>query len=81
MMKYQSNTEMAKHLVRVEKIKKEKEANIQKKNELKGEWAKRKESIMVLENELELVRAKVNFVKDVLKDYYVNLLQQGIDIR
>ena len=80
-IKYKSNTELNKYLVKVERIKKEKEANIQKKKELKVEWAKYKENIMILEDELELVRTKVNFVKDILKDYYVNLLRQGTDIR
>ena len=68
-------------MVEMDKIKKKKELKIKRKNSFKGKLTQYKENTMVMENELELIKAKMKFVKDVLRSYYLTLLRKGEDNR
>ena len=75
------NMEVAKYVAEKEKLKKEKEEAIFLKNELKIKWETNKETISVMENKVSLIKDKLEFVRGLLKEYYLSLLKQGTDIR
>ena len=75
------NMEVVKYVAEKEKLKKEKEEAMFLKNELKIKWETNKETISVMENKVSLIKDKLEFVKGLLKEYYLSLLKQGTDIR
>jgi len=76
-----STSELVVLVIAKEKAKKEREDRLKKKNSLKAEWDKNRENILVMEDKLDLVKGKIQFVKGILKDYYINLMKQGTDTR
>jgi len=64
-----------------EKAKRCKDEKTKIKNEIKNLWDRNNEDIRILEEKLSLVKSKIEFIKSVLKEYYINLLKQGTDTR
>ena len=73
--------EITKYVIEKEREKRSKEDKINRKNELKAEWSTIKDNITAMENKIELMKDKINFVKSILREYYTNLLKEGTDIR
>ena len=76
-----ANMELMGFVAQKEKGRRVKEERIKRKNDLKTEWEKNKENIRVMEEKVDLVKSKLTFVKEILKEYYINLLKQGTDTR
>ena len=79
--KNDANIELARYIVEKEKARQRKDIKIQNRNILKAKWEMYKENIAILENENDLIKSKIGFIKGVLKEYYLNLLSKGTDIR
>ena len=69
------------YMIQKEKAKKDKEEKIKFRNDLKAELEMNKENVRVMDDKLNLIKNKIVFVKGVLKEYYANLMKQGIDTR
>ena len=54
---------------------------VQTKKHIKSVWKNNNSSIKALEEKYNLVKAKLDYIKNILMEYYVNLLRQGTDIR
>lgn len=64
-----------------QRAKENKDAKLQRKDLLKKNWEKNNEDLRVLEEKHALVKARLEFVRRILKEYYLKLLSQGTDIR
>lgn len=64
-----------------QKAKEDKEGRMKEKDQLKKTWEVNNENIVVLETKYNLLKSKLEYIKRVLKEYYVKLLNQGQDIR
>lgn len=76
-----ANTAVLQFMLEKEKGKRSHEEKTRMKNEIKRLWDKNNEDIQILEEKLNLVKSKIDFVKSVLRDYYTNLFKQGTDTR
>ena len=76
-----SSTEMLMIIMERKKINQFKIEKKKKQKEIRNVWNKNNIDIKVLEERIELVKIKIEFIKGILKEYYSNLLKQGTDIR
>ena len=64
-----------------QKAKETNDTLMNKKNLIKKEWDKNKQDIIVLAEQYNLFKGRIDFVRGILKEYYLRLLNQGTDIR
>jgi hypothetical protein len=81
MNSHEANKAVLEIMLNRQKAKENKETKLQQKDCLKKNWEKNNEDIRVLEDKHSLVKARLEFVRRILKEYYFKLLNQGTDIR
>ena len=77
----ESNSMIAKYMVNAERLKIEIENKRKERDIIKMEWEQNKEGIKMIENNIDMIKRKTTFIKEVLIKYYKNLLLQGTDTR
>lgn len=75
------NNKIKKLVAGMNATKYEREEKLKERVELKSEWDQNKEDILAIENNIELIKQKVEFIEGMLTKYYINLLKQGTDTR
>ena len=78
---YRSSKMLLDIIMDIRRSKETKEEKLRKNKYYKECWEKNNENIKVLAEKLDLVKAKIDFVKQVLSEYYINVLRKGTDIR
>ena len=48
---------------------------------LKNTWNENIKNMKLLEERLNSIKAKIDYIKEVLKEYYINVLREGIDTK
>ena len=53
----------------------------EKLNTMQSEYDSTKNELSLFDSYIKYIKAKMKLIKDILKDYYLELLKEGIDIR